>query len=180
MDYPVGSVRPLSTVHTYSLESIGQNIVNFNTSGDMAGLGGQFWPLANLAMYIPFCLSVTITIAKLWLYVGVAANNWDIGIYDEAGTRLVSSGSTAAASTGIEVADVTDTVVGPGLFYFGQAWNGTAGGPHGLVLTGLVYAQRSIGIVEQTSAFPLPATATFAAFARTIIPFMGLSRIVAI
>jgi hypothetical protein len=47
-----------------------------------------------------------------------ASGNMDVGIYDYAGTRLVSSGSTAQSGTSaFQDFDITDTLLGPGIFY---------------------------------------------------------------
>src|SRR5271154_4607263 len=70
----------------------------------MAGVGmgvgpaSQLWSnigvgAANAAIFIPFTVPDTITIAKLAAANGTAvAGNVDMGIYSEAGNRLVSKG----------------------------------------------------------------------------------------
>jgi hypothetical protein len=110
----------------------------------------------------------------LYHYNGAtAANNIDVGIYDAAGTRLVSAGSTAQAGTSdLQLFDVTDTLLGPGLFYFAVSFDGTTG----TVFRHVVSQNfgQALGVCQQTaSAHPLPATATFAANAFQIVPTCG-------
>ena len=65
---------------------------------------------ANIAHYMPVLVESQITVFKMSIIIGAQAGNVDVGIYNEAGTRLVSAGSTVAGAAGIQIFDVTDTV----------------------------------------------------------------------
>lgn len=121
------------------------------------------WPSANQALYVPFWTPVPLVIARILVLNGAAVSgNLDVGIYDQDGTRLVSSGSTAQAGVSdVQEIDITDTLVGPGRFYAALALDNTTG-------TNLFFGSNSanqvrlLGVLLQASAFPLPAVATFA------------------
>ena len=119
------------------------------------------WPLTNKAFYVPFVVTESITVKRLWVHNGtVVSGNIDVGIYEEDGTKLVSSGSTAQAGISQrQVFDIADTVLAPGRYYFGAAMDNTTGTVWRFsTLTGSM-----MGVWEEDSAFPLPASATFAA-----------------
>lgn len=121
------------------------------------------WPTANKAIYMPVLLAEPLLVTQMWVENGATASgNIDVGIYDEAGTRIVSSGSTAQSGTSaMQVFNVTDTLLGPGVFYIAVALDNTTGTVHvwGSATTIL---GRATGALQQTSAFALPAVATFA------------------
>jgi hypothetical protein len=75
------------------------------------------WPAANRAIYIPFELEVPATAYKMAFVVGTQSGNYDAGIYDELGNRLVSMGSTAVPAAGVAVADIADTALEPGTYF---------------------------------------------------------------
>jgi len=134
---------------------------------------------ANKAYYVPFRLSQPILVLQLFHFNGAGAfgGNIDVGIYNETGTLLVSSGSTVQAGANVpQFFNVTDTAIGRGRHYFAVAYSSTVGTNelHGYALS-TVARCRVIGMAEQTSAFPLPATATFAQASETIIPIIGAS-----
>ena len=140
-----------------------------------AGTASAVYPAANLAIYAPFRIAAPIVVTDLWCVNGATASgNVDIGIYDGAGNKIVSAGSTAQSGTStIQTFNITDTLLGGGLFYLAIALDNTTG-------TFLRFAPsapvgRIIGLAQQASAFALPATATFATFAQTYLPNMGLS-----
>lgn len=119
--------------------------------------------VANDAEFVPFEIDSPVTIAQLSIIVAVQSGNVDIGIYTLAGTRLVSSGSTACGAAGIQTFNITDTVLARGRYYLGFAVNNA-------VATFLTFTPRGganvngmqmVGARRQATAFPLPATATF-------------------
>jgi hypothetical protein len=144
-------------------------------------LGGPFYnrvggnstsPVAATAYMYPFRLSEPVVVTKLYWLNGTASGNLDVGIYDHAGRRLVSIGSTAQSGTGaIQIVDVTDTEIGPGLFYMALVKETTGGSVS--VFNLAVSIQRAMGCVQASSAFPLPDTVTFEALANPHTPASG-------
>lgn len=134
------------------------------------------WPAANLAIYIPFYVQTPVTVYQIaWDNGATLGGNVDVGIYNYALTRLVSSGSTAQSGTSVpQVANITDTLLAPGTYFMAMAadsntatYRNSAGGQTRYC--------RVLGISEQSTAFPLPTTATFAAFATALyVPLIVL------
>jgi hypothetical protein len=81
--------------------------------------GAAAWGVANRAIYAPVILQVApVTVYKMAFLVGAQAGNYDIGIYDQQGKRLVSTGSTVVPAAGIAIVDITDTTLAtPGIYY---------------------------------------------------------------
>ena len=131
------------------------------------------WPLANLAIYVPIIINETATIYQVGCGTGATAGgNFDIGLYDLAGTRLQSTGSSARTASAWNPVNWTDLVVQPGVYYAAMAADGTNNYSATNQAAGLL---ESVGILEQTSAFALPATATFAKTTRAFCPVIDFT-----
>jgi len=118
------------------------------------------WPVANLAMFVPFTLSEMVVIKRMIVLVGTGTGgNIDVGLYDANGNRLVSSGSTLLETVSrAQFFDIADIQLNAGRYYMAEAENATT--PY------LGYAtdpgwSSMLGVREMAAAFPLPATATF-------------------
>lgn len=134
------------------------------------GISTAVWPTANKALYVPFSVQSPITVTQFfWENGGTLSGNVDVGIYDLGGKRLVSSGSVAQSGTSvIQSVDTTDLLLQAGAYYLAMAMdNGT--GQIGRWSPSAAYG-RALGLAEQATAFPLPATATFAALTVGAIP----------
>jgi hypothetical protein len=142
----------------------------------MGAPASAVWPSTNLAIFVPFRISQPISANLLWVANGAAVSgNVDVGIYDVAGTRLVSSGSTAQAGVSvIQTFNIADTWLGAGLFYLAMAMNNTTGTTLRTALSA-TFALKIYGCAEQASAFALPATATFATSTQNYVPYFGLT-----
>lgn len=147
--------------------------------------GVAAWPAANKAIYVPVRVPSRCLVRKLWYgaYTG-NAGNIDIGIYDAAGTRLVSSGSTAkvASGSGTEaVIDTTDTTIGPGLHYMALACSNNT--DSFIVKTSAVAPlPAAMGVLtEALGSVTLPATATWVQdYSNTTVPDMGMFMVTTI
>lgn len=160
-------------------------VISINPESGWNSIAAQFgalpsyndtaFPLANRAIFIPFRLDTPFIACKLASYTGLTASgNIDVGIYDVAGTKLVSKGSTAQTSPfDIQVFDITDTLLGPGLYYFAVAMDNTTGKL--LAMNPTQTAQlRAMGLGQMASAFVLPATATLVALSTTFCPAVAI------
>lgn len=129
------------------------------------------WTTANLAVYQAVIVQEVVTITHMAVFVVTAAGNIDVGIYTESGTKLVSSGSTAVAGTSaIQSFDVTDTTLNKGLYWIACACSSTSAvlrASPGLVSSTNGATAPARGVMAETSAVPLPTTATFAKPAAT-------------
>jgi hypothetical protein len=155
-------------IGTMSAESLGEEL------GSMTAPTTAVWPSANLAIYVPFRVAASITVDRMWVYKGgTAAGNIDIGIYNDAGTRLVSLGSTADAGTTVIVTfDVANTTLSRGYYYLAFACSdGTA-----TFARAAIGGNMPFGVKQEASALPLPATATMVdSMTTNYIPILGLT-----
>lgn len=128
------------------------------------------WPSANRAILIPFRLPRLMTAYQMSIGAGATATgNFDVGIYDAAGNRLVSSGSTAKGNSVEHILNITDTPLGPGLYYMALAANGTNNYICSTVSSNAALL-KAVGVRQASSAFALPSTVTFETVASNVIP----------
>lgn len=134
------------------------------------------WGTANQARYVPFRLPEPVTVVKLLAYNGAtAAGNTDIGVYDAAGTEVISIAAAAQSGTSVwQEFDVTDTTLLPGLYYIGLLNTTTTGTYFGWA--NLQFG-RAMGVFSQAvGAATLPSpSATFAALDAAVIPVVAMS-----
>ena len=174
-EFPGPVVEPLVTVMTYSLEAVGPGMRGMNATSYMV-TASVAYPAANLALFIPFTLTKSIVMVKLFAVNGnPCAGNIDVGIYDVAGRRIISSGSVAhALINNVQVFDIADTRIGPGNFYLAVAKDDAVG----CLRAGTTFANIApalLGMAQMAAAFPLPAQAVFAQITGNYVPVIGLS-----
>lgn len=139
-----------------------------------ASLPGTATFTANQARYTPLVIYRSCTAFRIWFRTsGVQTGNYDVGIYDENGTRLVSSGSTALPTTQNAVmVDIADTPLTAGRYYLAHAVS-SATSSQAVGIASIVNL-RAAGNVTQASALPLPATMTFGTSGESSVVIMGL------
>jgi hypothetical protein len=133
------------------------------------------YPLANLALYVPFSVSETVTVFEGWVVAGATAGgNYDIGVYSAAGSLLTSSGSTARTNSTVNnTTTMTNLDLVPGVrYYMAFAANSTN---NYLATTHAAGLHEAMGILESTSSFALPSSPTLARTTRAYIPHFGLN-----
>lgn len=176
-----GIVLPLvTTIHGYSL---GGAAFEGMLSGAPTNVG-RAWQTENTATFVPLYLPETTTAVKLfWLNGDAVSGNVDIGIYTEDGALLTSAGTTAQAGISvIQEVDIPDIeLTGPRRYYFAFVMSVAAPSTSSKVSTarlGDPIAARMFGMAEQTSALPLPATATLTTYAQSQgdVPIVGFSK----
>jgi hypothetical protein len=133
-------------------------------------------PAANLALYIPFNIDRDTIAKQMFWENGAVAGTTDVGIYDSNKKRLVSSGPTANAGT-IQIANIADTILVPGLYYMAWLpstvatqtyWCGTTTGH-------TVASLRASGVQQQAvGSATLPDPAVFAVIANAYLPLVGI------
>lgn len=144
--------------------------------------GAPNWTTANLATFIPLMLPFSITVAQGY-HPNVAGNSgkhFDIGVYSAAGARLASTGSTVADGTNhIQAANLTSAVtLTPGRYYLAMATDSATFSVSGFAMLGSndqKQVWRMSGSLEQTSAFPLPATMSATAPSVYLGTYFGLA-----
>lgn len=165
----------LSNIGEQSGGDIFSRLISTNSSTSAS----TAWLAANLGIFYPVIVEFPFLVRQMaWENGATASGNIDVGIYDENGTRLVSSGTTAQAGVStIQVVDVTDTWLLPGLYYFGMSASAIT--VTILATTPGVQSCRVSGIQENTAAFVLPSTVAFTASTRSWVNcIMASSRTV--
>jgi hypothetical protein len=132
--------------------------------------------VANLAVFVPFGVSRPFLVREMWWFNGsTAGGNIDVGLYDTAGNRLASLGSTAqgAASSIITSSTFTDYTLAPGDYYMAFAASATT------AAVGFYSAAANIsagfGVGQMTTALPLPNPATIVPLTNAMVPYFGLN-----
>lgn len=175
MSYLPTKVLPHSPLISFISEESG--IALDNVALISAAPASTSWPTNNKAIYEPFRLRYSVTVYALWVANGgTASGNIDIGIYAQDGTKILSTGSTAQAGTNVhQVISTTATTIGPGQYYMALALSSTVGTVFAINSASKILAATG-GMYLQLTAFPLPATATFATYSATsnYIPLFGL------
>lgn len=167
-------VRPTSIgISPYSPEALGLGVRAMSGSGAPSAA----YPVANLSISYPIRVGEVTTFIQGWVANGATASgNWDVGIYDDDGTRLGSTGSVAQSGTSaLQAANLTSAVtVTPGKYRVVLAASATT-----LTfneITTIAAVASALGIEQMATNFPLGTTFTPAAFAQTLFPVFGLSR----
>lgn len=176
MDFPIPVMPPLPLTHTWSLETlgVGQNTMS-NTN--LSAQASAVYPAASRILYLPFGLATPIVVVKLWCYNGATvAGDVNMGIYDAAGTRLVSIGTTAQASINVlQSFDITDTEIGPGDFYLAIIASSASATFFRIAPAQVGFCQAMGMLQEAGSGSTLPASATFASVTSAFIPQIGFA-----
>lgn len=141
---------------------------NETVTGNAIPLGSNPWSnpaAANRAYFIPLYLPSPGIITKLWVQNGTTATgNCDIGLYScVAGwpsARLVSTGSTAQAGTSVmQEFNITDLAIsGNTTLFLAVVFDSASSTIFGGSVAANVWRFSSCAI--QSTAFPLPSTAT--------------------
>lgn len=176
-DWAPSSTLALPThVHTMSNYAMGGM---HRPVGPSSGPAVITWS-ANLAVYMPVAIPWPYPVARVFWLNGstITTTNVDFGIYSAGGTRIYSTTSTAmsGASTIQYVTPGTPFILPPGSYYF--AWTCSSTTSRGNAMTfATALPAKMMGLLEQATALPLPATATFATFATILgAPFCGITR----
>jgi len=136
----------------------------WKTGQPQAAVSSSTWPVADLAVYVPVRIRRPVVVKKLALANGAAVSgNFDIGIYDAAGTRLVSTGATAQSGTNdLQVVDVTDLTLQTALYYFACVMDNTTGAVDCHNPGAVASAGWGVLTQQLAASGTLPATATWA------------------
>lgn len=168
-NYPPPNQVLISTV---SREAVGEEI-----AGQFSGVyGSNTYPAANRALAVPFSIAHPFLVRKVWWFNGTTAttDSADVGVYTEAGARIVSGGGTAiATASALQEVDVTDTLLQPGRYWLAYSQNGTTATPYQSTVSAVL--ARVLGAAQMDSAYVLPSTFTPAAVSAANLPVCGIA-----
>ncbi len=134
--------------------------------------------VANTAIFMPFHLHNQQTVKRIIVLNGATISGTvDVGIYDTAGVRKVSSGAIAqSGSNRAQIFDISDTVISAGDYYMALSpQGGAADFTQWATADGSTINEQLVGIKTQASAHPLPANATLVDAANTSVNFLVMS-----
>jgi hypothetical protein len=141
----------------------------------LGSTGGAAWPAANRAIFYPLRVGRPTRLGRLWVFNGATpSGNFDLGVYDKNGNRLVSTGSTAQAGVSAMQVLTPGTALVPAqeYVYLALAFDNAVALVNRLAPT-LVQALQMGGCAQMDAAFPLPAVATLASLGTAYLPYFG-------
>jgi hypothetical protein len=158
--------KPMITTHAWYQDMCGVSSSLMNTA--------TAWQLANRAVFAPVYIYSAVTIYQMAIEVTTQSGNCDIGIYTTGGVRLVSMGSTAVAVAGVQVFNIADTFLVPGVYFAALNIDNTtaaircaAGSTNFAAMAGV--RQQAVGAVT------LPNPATLVTATATMWPYIALA-----
>lgn len=162
---------PQESAFTFGQDGIGLELAAMVAYGNPLS---ATWPVANVALYMPITLQTPAIAYQLWVWNGATTSgNFDIGLFNESGTKLVSSGATAQSGTSsIQLVDIADTLLPVGTTWIGLAFPNTTATV--LRINPPFRYTAPLGCYQQTTAYPLPSPATYARIAQVFIPMCGI------
>lgn len=165
----------IGSLGIYGIGAAIHSILNIGPGG-----AAQTWTVANAANYSPVVIPWPYPVARVWWQLGTSiAGNSDFGIYTTGGAKIFSTGSTAlsGSSQALQYVSVsTPFILSPGFYWFAYVHSATtASRVGGQSLTSTANAQL-LGLMGQTSALPLPASATFATAQNSVMAWCGITR----
>lgn len=151
------------------------------TAGGQGTPASATGPAANEAQYLPFMVTQTATFTRgFWWNGSVATNagNVAVGIYDEAGVRLATTGAVAASGNSVvqSAAFAASVTLSPGMYYMAISFSGAAGANATTANAASLPIGRSSGMYRQAvGSHPLPTNATFATWTSQVVPVFGIT-----
>jgi hypothetical protein len=158
MDWPNPLLEPLICITPWHSESYGYNLTALSTGSPSSGN-----VTANQAYCYPFHLDVGSVAKKIAIMngSGTITGDIDVGIYDAEFNLLVSSGSTPhSGALQIQEFDIADTALPPGDYWMAVACSSSTTTVYRLSTSRNTALGNAAFYVQQTGAFPLPATLT--------------------
>lgn len=117
------------------------------------------WPTASAVILVPFTLQTAQTIDRVHFKTGgTQSGNFDVGVYDSLGNRVVSKGSTAQSTLTVSALNevtFTSTPLAAGQYYLAFAADNVTGA---FVLSAADPLSKYQ--LQVATSFPLPATLT--------------------
>jgi hypothetical protein len=173
VDFPQTGIPPLF------INSMSRYAARCSVSQAQPATSALTWT-ANQAQYIPFYLPWPYPVRRVFWSNGssVVSTNVDVGIYTADGTRIYSTGSTAASGASVlQYVTPTEFLLSPGRYYMAKSCSTAtaARGGTGQSSMTLGFLQMA-GFLEEASALPLPATMTPVTATLTVIPIYGFTQ----
>jgi hypothetical protein len=142
-------------------------------TSDPVGISTTVWT-AGRAIYIPIKIPWPYPVKRMFIFNGGSvAGNVDLGLYTRNGTKVFSTGSFAQVGVTTMQYVNFSYLVSPGSYYLALAFSGVATIQRAQFA--LVTNARMAGLLQQDSAFPLPASMTPAVYTLGGIYMFGMT-----
>lgn len=137
------------------------------------------WPAANRALLMPFSLPTAATVRRVLMFNGgTVSGNFDAGIYNEDGTQVITTGSTAQAGIAqTQVTNLTPTSLVAGSYFMVLCFDNTTATVNQWTPDQRIL--RALGMQQAAAAVPLGASLTLAAPAGANVPLMSIGFVTA-
>lgn len=172
-EFPDGIVLPLH-IASFSRHSVGPMMGIFAPGNTQSG----GWPTNNKAIFVPFALPWPYPVQRMFcVNGGTVTGTIDLGIYSESGVRIWHAGSTtqAGASSRQYITPSPVFILPPGAYYFAMSASTAGASVHKWNIG--TTNERMIGLLQQLTAHPLPATMTGVTVTTTnFVPNIGITR----
>jgi len=133
------------------------------------------WPSANLAIGVPLYLEEDFAFTRhLWISGSIVGRNLDVGIYDETGHRVASTGSTVTADSSNEQSVAVSGTLSRGIYYLAASSDSSVARIQRATAANVGIA-RATGAVQAASSFPLPSSITWATLTNNFLPVLGVT-----
>jgi len=173
-DFPQVGIPPLF-INSYSRYACLPQLAQANMA-----MTSLTW-VANKAIYIPFQIPWPYPVRRVFWGNGsaVTATNRDFGIYSADGTQIYHTGSTAASGVSVlQYVTPTEFLLAPGRYFMAIASDTSTAsrGGAGTSASTNIAKMAMAGLLEQSTAFPLPATMTPVTMVLTVFPLCGITQ----
>lgn len=141
-------------------------------------LSSAAWPAANRALYVPIYLPNYFTVARFIILNGAnTTGDVDVGLYNNAGSRLISTGSTARSGTNAaQYIGVTDQSFPPGCYYLALVCGSATGQFMRAATSANGIAQYNGYLQEDLGSVSLPSTMTPAVYGSSAMFHWGFTQ----
>lgn len=160
----------------FSPESISSKLITGNTISSSSATISTAYPTASLAMFYPFYVIAPTTYARAFVFNGtVVSGNIEIGIYDAKGRKVTSVSAVQAGTSQLQLIDLTDFTLYPGLYFLALVMDNTTG----TIMCSNAPSAAHLGFAgafQMAAASPLPNAATFALPTTSLLPYFGFSQ----
>lgn len=162
--------RPTSLVVSHlGFEGLGYD----RSSGGGTGSGSVS---ANLALYVPIeLLQPSTFLSAMWCNGATLAGNVELGVYTDDWSLITSTGAVAqAGASTAQRASMTSFTLRPGRYYIAFVSSSATATFIGHSVQQSRWSM--LGVSQEVSAMPLPATATPSIVTSAFVPQFGFSR----
>lgn len=128
------------------------------------------WPAANRGIYVPMTFPCDANLYQVQFRPTNTTGNFDLAFYSPLGARIASLGTTAMANA-IQTLSVAVHVFAGETYFVGVALSSGSGTAISGAVGGLEKCQ-GMGILQEASAVPLPATMTPVVVASDFVPLV--------